>query len=141
MKKILLIIVLLLCIGCNDKKENDEVIKYRLNDNEKIVVELKENSELHYSINENFYITYKDDLYGSVSFISQKQCEDIINTENLEKIKEDEHGFSYKEDNYHYVYKEDKVCILINAKELDNLNKILDNIDIRIEKEKKDEKN
>jgi hypothetical protein len=135
MKKIFLIMILLLCIGCNDKKENDDIIKYRLGDNEKLAIELKEGSDLHYAISESFYIEYKDELFGSVSFINLDQCNDIINTENLEKIKEDEHGFSYKEINYHYLYKEKKLCVLINAKELDNLNKILDNIDIRIEKE------
>jgi hypothetical protein len=133
MKKILLIILFLFTLGCSKEKE---VIKYRLTDKEKIVVELKDNSNLHYQIDESFYITYNDELIGSVSFINQTQCNSIISTENLEIIKEDEHGFSYKEDNYHYLNKDNKVCVLINAKELDNLNKILDNIDVRIEENK-----
>ena len=138
MKKILLIMILLLCIGCNNndkKEENDEVIKYRLSDKEKLVIELKEGSDLHYAIDGAFYIEYNDGLIGSISFLNKEQCNDIEKTENLEKIKEDDSGFLYKEDNYHYLNKKYEKCVLVNAKELDNLNKILDNIDIRIEKE------
>ena len=135
MKKILLVLVLLLLLGCK-KEENNEIIKYRLSDNKKIVIELKENSNLHYVIDENFYIEYQDNLIGSISFLTKDQCNDIMNTKDLEKIKEDSHGFSYKEDNYHYLNNENEKCVLVNAKELDNLNKILDNIDIRIEEEK-----
>lgn len=136
MKKILLIIILLLCIGCNnEKKENDEIIKYRLSDNEKLVLELKEGSDLHYAVDGAFYIEYQNGLIGSISFLNKQQCSDIINTKDLEKIKEDDNGFSYKEENYHYLNKKFEKCVLVNAKELDNLNKILDNIDIRIEKE------
>ena len=135
MKKILLVLVLLLLFGCK-KEENNEIIKYRLSDNKKIVIELKENSNLHYVIDENFYIEYQDNLIGSISFLTKDQCNDIMNTKDLEKIKEDSHGFSYKEDNYHYLNNENEKCVLVNAKELDNLNKILDNIDIRIEEEK-----
>ncbi len=135
MKKILLVLVLLLLLGCK-KEENNEIIKYRLSDNKKIVIELKENSNLHYVIDENFYIEYQDNLIGSISFLTKDQCNDIMNTKDLEKIKEDSHGFSYKEDNYHYLNNDNEKCVLVNAKELDNLNKILDNIDIRIEEEK-----
>ena len=137
MKKIILIIIILLTLGCG--KEEKEVIKYRLNDKEKIIVELKEDSNLHYSINEAFYITYNNVLIGSVSFLNKDQCDNIIDSKDLEKIKEDEHGFSYKEDNYHYLNKDYKICVLINAKELDNLNKILDNIIVNKE-DNEDEK-
>ena len=115
--------------------ENDEIIKYRLSDNEKLVLELKEGSDLHYAVDGAFYIEYQNGLIGSISFLNKQQCSDIINTKDLEKIKEDDNGFSYKEENYHYLNKKFEKCVLVNAKELDNLNKILDNIDIRIEKE------
>ena len=135
MKKILLIPLLLLLLGCTKEDINEEIIKYRLSDSTKIVVELKKDSNLHYDINEHFYIKYKDELIGSVKFLAQEQCKSIIETEDLEIIKEDEHGISYKEENYHYLNKDNKVCVLLNAKELDNLNKILDNVDIRLEGE------
>ena len=134
MKKILLMMILLLLVGCKGD-ENKEIIKYRLSDNEKLVVELKEDSDLYYLIDGNFYIEYQDNLIGSVYFLNQEQCNNIINDENLEKIKEDEHGFSYKDENYHYLNTDNKICIWINAKELDKFNKILDNIIVRIEKE------
>lgn len=133
MKKILLIWLLLLLLGCTKEDINEEIIKYRLSDGNKIVVELKENSDLHYEINNNFYIKYKDALIGSVKFINQEQCNSITETKDLEIIKEDEHGISYKEENYHYLNKDNKICVLLNAKELDNLNKILDNVVIRLE--------
>ena len=135
MKKILLILVIFLLLGCK-KEENDEIIKYRLTDNKKMVIELKENSNLHYVIDENFYIEYQDNLIGSISFLNKDQCNNIENTKGLDKIKEDEHGFSYKEDNYHYLNNDNEKCVLVNAKELDNLNRILDNILIRIEEVK-----
>ena len=133
MKKLLLIPLLLLLLGCTKEDINEEIIKYRLSDGTKIVVELKENSDLHYEIEDNFYIKFNNELIGSVKFINKEQCTSILETKELEIIKEDEHGISYKEDNYHYLNKDNQICVLLNAKELDNLNKILDNVDIRLE--------
>ena len=133
MKKLLLIPLLLLLLGCTKEDINEEIIKYRLSDGTKIVVELKENSDLHYEIEDNFYIKFNNELIGSVKFINKEQCTSILETKELEIIKEDEHGISYKEENYHYLNKDNQICVLLNAKELDNLNKILDNVDIRLE--------
>ena len=133
MKKLLLIPLLLLLLGCTKEDINEEIIKYRLSDGTKIVVELKDNSDLHYEIEDNFYIKFNNELIGSVKFINKEQCTSILETKELEIIKEDEHGISYKEENYHYLNKDNQICVLLNAKELDNLNKILDNVDIRLE--------
>ena len=133
MKKLLLIPLLLLLLGCTKEDINEEIIKYRLSDGTKIVVELKENSDLHYEIEDNFYIKFNNELIGSVKFINKEQCTSILETKELEIIKEDEHGISYKEEHYHYLNKDNQICVLLNAKELDNLNKILDNVDIRLE--------
>ena len=133
MKKIILVFILLLTIGC--KSENEEVIKYRLSDNEKIVVELKEDSNLKYDIQEYFYIKTNDELIGSVGFLKQDECNTYKNDTEVEKV-ENKYGFVFKDENYHYLNSDNKICVIVNAKDLDNLNKILDNIDIRIEKEK-----
>ncbi len=133
MKKILLIFILLLTIGC--KSEVKEVIKYRLSDKEKIVVELKEDSNLKYDIQEYFYIKNSDELIGSVGFLKQDECNTYKNDTEVEKV-ENKYGFVFKDENYHYLNSDNKICVIVNAKDLDNLNKILDNIDIRIEEEK-----
>ena len=99
MKKLLLIPLLLLLLGCTKEDINEEIIKYRLSDGTKIVVELKDNSDLHYEIEDNFYIKFNNELIGSVKFINKEQCTSILETKELEIIKEDEHGISYKEDN------------------------------------------
>ena len=134
MKKIYLILLIILFVGC--KKVNEEVIKYRLSENEKIVVELKEDSNLKYNINGYFYITYNEDLIGSVSFINKEECTKFNDNSELEIVKKEDKSLIFKDDNYHYVDSNNDICVMVNAKELDNLNKILDNIDIRIEKEK-----
>ena len=133
MKKIYLILLIILFVGC--KKVNEEIIKYRLSDKEKIAIELKEGSNLKYDINEYFYITYKEELIGSVSFVNKEDCNKLKDNNELEIVKKDENNLTFKDENYHYVDSNYDICVMVNAKELDNLNKILDNIDIRIEKE------
>ena len=134
MRKIYLILLILLIVGC--KKVNEEVIKYRLSDNEKLIVELKEGSNLEYDINEYFYITYNEELIGSVGFVSKDEFNKLSDNTEIEIVKKEDKSLIFKDDNYHYIDANNDICVMINAKVLDNLNRILDNVDIRVEKEK-----
>ena len=135
MKKILLLLVVLLLVGC--KSESKEIVKFKINDNEKLEFKIL-NDDVYRFIIDGKFLIYKDDKeFLDYNFLYQDECNSIIANEDNEMIENKEKGFIYKDTKYHYLHDSGKgVCLLINSDTLDKLKEILPNIEINVIEEK-----
>ena len=129
MKKILLVLIILLMVGCAKEKE---AIKYQLNDKEKLAVTI-EDDKYHFIVGQGFYIYEDNEEKLEFRFINHDECQNITSSENLNLIKKKNKGLIYQDDKYHYLYDDNlKVCVEFDSLTLDNLEEILDNISIKV---------
>jgi len=135
MKKVLLLLVIILLVGC--KSSSKEVVKFKINENEKLVFTLT-NDDVYKFIIDGKFLIYKDNKeFLDYKFLYQDDCNTIIASETNEMIEKKDSGFIYKDTTYHYLHDSKKgVCILINSDNVDKIKEILQNIEIKVIKEK-----
>ncbi len=135
MKKVLLLLIVLLLVGC--KGDSKEIVKFKINENEKLVFKITDDDVYKFIIDGKFLI-YKDDKeFVDYNFLYQDDCNSIIASETNEMIEKKDNGFIYKDTKYHYLHDSGKgVCIVINSDNVDKLQEILQNIEIKVIEEK-----
>ena len=131
MKKILLLFTLFLLVGC--QSESKEIVKIRLNDNEKLEFKLTNDQVYHFVIDGGFVI-YKDEKeFVNFRFLDQEECTSIIASENLDIVEKKDNGFIYKDEIYHYLHDSNKgMCLLINSDDVSKVNEVLSNSEINV---------
>ena len=135
MKKILLLLIIVLLVGC--AKESKEIVKFKINDNEKLQFKITNDDVYRFIIDGKFLIYKNDKEFLDYNFLYQDECNSIIANEDNEMIEKKDNGFIYKDTNYHYLHDSGKgVCILINSENLDKIKEILQNIEIKVIEEK-----
>ncbi len=134
MKKILLLLTLLLLVGCTT---NNEFVRFQLNDEEKLRIQILDDKTYKFMIDGAFHILKNNDEFVEFKYYNLEACNSIISNEKANIIKELSDGFVYKDEQYNYFYNSNRnVCLVFSAKTLEKINELLDNIEVKVEKEK-----
>ncbi len=133
MKKIIFLLMIIFITGCTT---NNQVVKFKMNETEKLAIQILDDDTYKYMIDGEFHILKNEQEFVTFKYFNEESCKAIVSDEKDKMVKELDDGFIYQDDNYNYYYEsKDGRCLVFTTSTLEKINELLDNIEIKIVKE------